>query len=187
MMPKLSAISASFALGLLLLLSGCRSLALSTEPATTGSSPEPTQLAPQNLPISAKIIVRKTTIKLEVAKTNQEQAIGLMLRPSMPTDRGMLFPFNPPQPVQFWMKNTLIPLDMLFLHHGVIKNIQANVPPCKADPCPGYGPASDVPIDQVIELNAGRAATLGLKVGDKLVVQPLTRGASGAIDSAKPK
>ncbi len=101
-----------------------------------------------------------------------------MFRRGMPADRGMLFNFNPPQPAQFWMKNTLIPLDMLFLYQGIIKNIRTKVPPCLADPCPSYGPRLDVTIDQVIELNAGRAATLGLKVGDKLVVQAVSLGRS---------
>jgi uncharacterized protein len=162
----------SYLLILVPMLWSCSSLALS--PLTVPVKSTPTPPVPkleQNLPITAKIVVQKKVISLEVARTKQEHMIGLMSRRSMPIDQGMLFDFGQPQPAQFWMKNTLIPLDMLFLHQGIIKNIQANVPPCKADPCPGYGPKSDVLIDQVIELNAGRAATLGLKVGDKLLVQ----------------
>jgi uncharacterized protein len=163
----------SFLLSLFLLLWGCNSWAV----PQVKNRPVPAQInlsGAQNLPIAAKILVQKTTINLEVANTQQEQRIGLMFRPRMPADRGMLFNFSPPQPAQFWMKNTLIPLDMLFLHQGIIKNIQTNVPPCIADPCPSYGPRWDITIDQVIELNAGRAATLGLKVGDKLVVQAVS-------------
>lgn len=93
-----------------------------------------------------------------------------MNRTSLASDRGMLFPFNPPRPAQFWMKNTLIPLDMLFLRNGVIKSIAKNVPPCKADPCPTYGSPNEE-IDQVIELRGGSALQLGLKVGDRVSVQ----------------
>jgi uncharacterized protein len=153
------------------LLWGCTSLALPPTPSIVPSSSAPLQPSSQNLPITAKIVIRNTTISLEVANTSQEQMIGLMARRQMPINRGMLFNFVPARPAQFWMKNTLIPLDMLFLHQGIIKNIQAKVPPCTADPCSSYGPQPDVIIDQVIELNAGRAANLGLKVGDKLVVQ----------------
>jgi uncharacterized protein len=153
------------------LLWGCTSLALPPTPSIVPSSSAPLQPSSQSLPITAKIVIRNTTISLEVANTSQEQMIGLMARRQMPINRGMLFNFVPARPAQFWMKNTLIPLDMLFLHQGIIKNIQAKVPPCTADPCSSYGPQPDVIIDQVIELNAGRAANLGLKVGDKLVVQ----------------
>jgi hypothetical protein len=67
------------------------------------------------------------------------------------------------------MKNTKIPLDMVFLKDGEVKAIEADVPPCTADPCPSYGP--ETPIDQVIELRGGRAAELGLKVGDRVSVK----------------
>jgi hypothetical protein len=67
------------------------------------------------------------------------------------------------------MKNTKIPLDMVFLRNGEVKAIAANVPPCTAEPCPSYGP--QIPIDQVIELRGGRAAELGLKVGARVSVE----------------
>ncbi len=170
---KLLLVRRSLLLSLFPFLGGCSSAASPPKPVMKSS---PAQIQPsfpgaQNLPIAAQIVVKKKTINLEVANSSQEQAIGLMFRRSMPSDRGMVFNFSKPQPAQFWMKNTLIPLDMLFLNKGIIKNIQIDVPPCKDEPCPSYGPKPDVLIDQVIELNAGRAVTLGLKVGDKLVVQ----------------
>ncbi len=124
----------------------------------------------QILPLSASFKVSDQVIKLEVAKTPDEQEMGLMYRTSLPDDRGMLFAFSPPRPTQFWMKNTLIPLDMLFLRKGAIRAIAANVPPCKSNPCPTYGPRTE-DIDQVIELGAGRAAALGLKVGDRITIE----------------
>ncbi|MCU0549851.1 MAG: DUF192 domain-containing protein [Leptolyngbya sp. Prado105] len=154
---------------------------------TTQAKPSPTQSNPplseeslseeslgQVLPLSAFFQVGNQTIQLEVAKLPEEQVTGLMYRTNLADDRGMLFPFNPPRPTRFWMKNTLIPLDMLFLRNGTIQFISENVPPCKADPCPTYGPETG-DIDQVIELRAGRAAELGLKVGDRLIVKLLQK------------
>jgi uncharacterized membrane protein (UPF0127 family) len=123
----------------------------------------------QVLPISAQVQIANQLISLEVANTPQEQAMGLMYRTSLADDRGMLFAFNPPQPVGFWMKNTKIALDMIFLSNGQVKAIEANVPPCNETPCPTYGPKEI--IDQVIELRGGRAAELGLKVGDRLSIK----------------
>jgi len=161
-------------LGVLLL--GCSAGAsqrLSTEakPSESPAIEAPAAMG-QVLPLTASFKVGDQLIKLEVARTPAEQATGLMYRTSLADDRGMLFPFNPPRPTQFWMKNTLIPLDMLFLRQGEIRVIEANVPPCKADPCPTYGSSTE-DIDQVIELRAGRAAELGLKVGDRITIQQI--------------
>jgi uncharacterized protein len=138
--------------------------AVSRSPEAMGS--------PQSLPTTKKLLVGKRTILLEEAKSQQEQAVGLMFRRSMPLDRGMLFTFSQAGPAKFWMKNTLIPLDIIFLRKGKIENIQLNVPPCKTDPCPNYGPESNVSIDQVLELNAGQAKILGLKEGSQLQFYP---------------
>jgi uncharacterized protein len=127
----------------------------------------------QSLPITAKVTLKGRLIKLEVAKTSQEQATGLMNRTRLASNRGMLFIFDPPRPVGFWMKNTLIPLDMLFIRNGVIQAIAANVPPCKSDPCPSYSPGQ-IDIDQVLELKAGRAKELGVKPGDPIEIEYLT-------------
>lgn len=162
-------------LSLFVLLASCST--------TTQAKPSPTELpsssspaAPlgQVLPLSAFFQVADQTIQLEVARTPAEQAMGLMYRTSLADDRGMVFPFNPPRPAQFWMKNTLIPLDMLFVRDGIIRFVSENVPPCKADPCPIYG-SPTIEIDQVIELRAGRAAELGLKVGDRISIKPLKK------------
>jgi uncharacterized protein len=119
----------------------------------------------QNLPIGAKLIIDNQIIELEIAETLQQQAIGLMYRDFIPPNRGMLFPFYPPQTVSFWMKNVSIPLDMVFVSEGIVKNI-TTAPPCSAEPCPLYN--SNVPIDQVIELAEGRANELNIKIGDRI-------------------
>jgi uncharacterized protein len=122
----------------------------------------------QKLPVTSQFSFKGQTILLEVARTSGEQSTGLMNRTELAHNRGMLFVFSPPRPVSFWMKNTLIPLDMIFVSNGVVKYIGAQILPCKQDPCPSYGPEPKTDIDGVIELRGGRAAELQLKVGDRL-------------------
>ena len=122
-------------------------------------------------PLTAQVTIGTTNILLEVAKTPEAQAQGLMFRTELAGDRGMLFEFEEPRVARFWMKNTLIPLDMIFLRQGKIKRIIANVPPCDADPCPVYGPLTAV--DQVLELKAGQAEALKLAVDQRLEFVPI--------------
>ncbi|MEB3343287.1 DUF192 domain-containing protein [Okeania sp.] len=122
----------------------------------------------QVLPITAQAEISGQVINLEVAKTPQEQAMGLMYRTELADDQGMLFSFDPPRKVNFWMKNCQIYLDMIFIRSGLVKAIAVDVPPCLSDPCPTYG--SGVPVDQVIEVRGRRTTQLGLKVGDQIVI-----------------
>lgn len=111
------------------------------------------------------------TFAVEVATTPLQLHDGLMYRPSMPADSGMVFLFDPPQVVQFWMKNTLIPLDLLFARaDGVIIKIAANRQPHDESLV-----SSDVPVAQVLEINGGEAEKRGLKPGDKIVFKPKRR------------
>jgi uncharacterized membrane protein (UPF0127 family) len=107
------------------------------------------------------------SITAELAITDAERARGLMFREKLLPDQGMLFVFERESAVAFWMKNTLIPLDMLWLDRDRrVVHIEKNVPPCKADPCPSYAPAR--PGLYVLELPAGAADRFGLKAGDRL-------------------
>lgn len=144
------------------LLIGCDSVTTATPQGATNVG--------QSLPVSAQVVIGDRLVGLEVAKTRQQQATGLMGRTSLADDRGMLFEFKPPQPVSFWMKNVRIPLDMIFLRDGKVKAIASSVPPCQAEPCPTYGPGG-ASIDRVIELRGGRAAELGLKVGETVKIE----------------
>ena len=95
-------------------------------------------------------------VDLELALTAEEIANGLMFRPSLADSRGMLFLFEQPRRPAFWMKNMLIPLDLVFLDGtGAVVDVIANVQPCAADPCPNYPPSS--PAQAVLEINAGQS------------------------------
>jgi uncharacterized membrane protein (UPF0127 family) len=111
-----------------------------------------------------------TGLTLELALTLEEIAQGLMFRPSLPDDRGMLFLFEIERKPSFWMKNTIIPLDLVFLDgSGRIVDIIADAQPCAAEPCPQYIP--DHPARAVLEIAAGNAARHGLAAGDLLVFE----------------
>jgi hypothetical protein len=160
-------------LGVGICLLGCVDLPFPPQAENPAPTPTPTPSVPafqgQLLPVTAEVRIGNQVIGLEVAATPSQQQLGLMYRSELAADRGMLFPFVTPQPTRFWMRNVVIPLDMVFLRAGVVQAIFANVPPCTTAVCPTYGP--DGLIDQVIELRGGRAAELGLNVGDRVAVQ----------------
>jgi len=109
------------------------------------------------------------TVKLEVAQTEQEIERGLMYRTSLPEDQGMVFIFNPPRPVNFWMAHCFISLDMLFIKNGKIIKIFENVPPCRAQnerDCPTYPAGAGIEVSEVVELAAGYSKRHNVKVGD---------------------
>jgi uncharacterized membrane protein (UPF0127 family) len=99
---------------------------------------------------------------VEVMRTDAEHEKGLMYRRYLAPDRGMLFEFKAEQQVAFWMKNTYLPLDMLFIaRDGHIVNIVQNAEPLSEDVIPSEGK-----VIGVLEVNGGTAARLGVKVGD---------------------
>jgi uncharacterized protein len=123
--------------------------------------PQPTLPQTPLIVETAKGPVRFT---VEMATTWPEQERGLMFRKSLAPNAGMLFDFVTEQMESFWMKNTLIPLDMVFIRaNGTIARIAANAKPLSEDPVPSYEP-----VRAVLEIAGGRAAELGLKPGDKV-------------------
>lgn len=105
------------------------------------------------------------SFQVEVATNDAERAKGLMFRRELAVNAGMLFDFVTPQPVTMWMKNTLLPLDMLFVaEDGRVVNIAERTVPGSLAAIP-----SDAPVRYVIEVNGGTAARLRLKAGDRVV------------------
>jgi len=102
--------------------------------------------------------------QVEVAADDASRERGLMDRRYMAADHGMLFEFDRDAPVAFWMKNTYIPLDMIFIaSSGVVTHVAANAEPLSERIIPSGGPCV-----AVLELNGGTAASIGLKIGDKI-------------------
>jgi uncharacterized membrane protein (UPF0127 family) len=112
--------------------------------------------------------VRHFHFDVWVADTPARSEQGLMYVRDLPPERGMIFPFTPARVVSFWMKNTYIPLDMLFIAaSGRVLKIIERAPPLKLDLL-----SSDVPVGAVLELRGGEAGLLGLKVGDQVSWRP---------------
>ncbi|GAB4217287.1 MAG: hypothetical protein OHK0012_21320 [Synechococcales cyanobacterium] len=159
-------------IGVELLIPAC---AQSTPPPRSTASP-PTDLRicdparPWDQSFQASVVINGQTIDLEVARTPEEQAQGLMYRTQLPANQGMVFPFDPPQPTQFWMWQTCLNLDIIFVAQERVVHVAADVPPCRQQPCPVYGPPPQQLVDYVVEIQGGLASKLGLKVGDPLPV-----------------
>ncbi len=141
--------------------------------ADSAAQAQAAQGAPARLhPISNMPVVPLTVtgakgvhvFQVEVARSFAEQEKGLMFRTFMGADEGMVFIRTPPDRAQFWMKNTVIPLDLIFVDadHRIL-NIAANAVPYDETPLPAAGVAA-----AVLELNGGRAAELGIAAGDEV-------------------
>jgi uncharacterized membrane protein (UPF0127 family) len=133
-------------------------LALGLAAAAVGATPA---VVPLTLP-SGKVL------QAEVMVSDEDRAMGLMFRPSLPLDRGMIFVFETADFHGIWMKNCRFPIDILWLdEEKKVVHLAESVPPCRSDPCPVYNPMRRAAY--VIELNAGQArrekAVLGAAVG----------------------
>jgi len=114
----------------------------------------------------------RARFQVEIAATQAEQARGLMFRKSLAPDRGMLFVYKRPQPAAYWMKNTLIPLDIIFIQpDGRILSIVRNARPHDETPLPSGGLVLGV-----LEIAGGRAAQLGILPGDRVFHRIFPKG-----------
>jgi len=134
------------------------------------ASPSPPDEAPRTSPAGMDLVrlaihsgTRTHRFTVEVARTPAQQEQGLMNRRALAPDAGMLFPFDPPQPASFWMRNTLIPLDLIFVRpDGSIARIVTGVPLSETHIEVGE------PLTAVLEIPGGRAAQLGIAAGDSV-------------------
>lgn len=125
---------------------------------------------PQFLPVEARwCLPGGRCIGLEVPRGERQFSFGLQLRPALPTLRGMWFDFGSPTLARFWMHRTPEPLDMLFIRDQRVVAIEAKTKPCMHLPCRAYGP--DELVESVVELAAGQAEALGLKVGSEAAIE----------------
>jgi uncharacterized protein len=142
--------------------------ACSPQAAPSAPAPQATVLGvPQSgleavpLTITSASGVHRFTV--EVARTPDQQQHGMMFRTSLAPDRGMIFPYDPPLEVGFWMKNTLIPLDLIFIRaDGTIARISTAIPLSETRVTSGE------PVAAVLEIAGGRAAELGIRPGDRV-------------------
>jgi len=117
------------------------------------------------------VVVEGERFSVEIADDDATRAQGLMFRDEMADDHGMLFIFPNQRPRSFWMKNTRIPLDIIYLDRDLeVVSISADTPPCRSRSgrCPSY--PSEEAAQYVLEINAGLAAELGLEPGDRIEV-----------------
>jgi uncharacterized protein len=116
------------------------------------------------------VVLHGQRFSTEIAADAPSREHGLMMRTTLASDHSMLFVFPLSTPQGFWMKNTLIPLDILYFDtNRRLVSMQLNVPPCKADPCPVY--PSNAPARYVLEISAGTARRIGAEVGDELKIE----------------
>lgn len=150
------------ALGALLALAACTNSEGNSAAASTQAASVHPLSGLRVIPLTVTHAGARHTFRVEVAGTEAEQEKGLMFRTAMGADEGMIFPMHPARPASFWMHNTVIPLDIIYIGtDGRILNIAANAVPYSDSPLYSIGP-----VKGVLELNGGRAAQLGIGAGD---------------------
>lgn len=114
-----------------------------------------------------QVCLRNNCFQVEIADNSIERQQGLMFREQLDKDKGMLFIFDEEGIYPFWMKNTLIPLDMIWINEDKeIVYIENNAQPCKEEVCTSYNPNANA--RYVFEINSGLTNELGIKIGNKL-------------------
>jgi len=166
-------------LALLLVATACNAPAVSSpgsaDPTTTpqaSDAPSACAVDPQLETRTIGIITAEREIELEVemAFTPEQRALGLMNRQSLGDDCGMLFVFEEDADGGFWMKNTLIPLDIAYLDSNATVVSIKRMEPCEADPCPAYEPGQAY--RYALEVNAGALEQWGVSLGDQVKLTP---------------
>ena len=120
--------------------------------------------------LANEVCFKGRCVSVEIVQRQEDLQKGLQFRREMPDNHGMLFVFSENAQHTFWMKDTLIPLDMVWLDYAKrVVYIERNALPCVADPCPVYHPPQNAPgAMYVLEVNANKTARLGIQIGDEL-------------------
>ena len=119
-----------------------------------------------------KICFKENCFNIEIANDNLERQKGLMFREKLCPDCGMLFVFEQEDNYKFWMKNTLIPLDIIYMDKNfVIQYVDYDALPCKIEDCSFYSPPKEIKSKYVLEVNSGVARKFGLKISEKMVLK----------------
>jgi hypothetical protein len=116
------------------------------------------------VPLTISAAEGEVVLQVEIADTPEERAVGLMHRSSLPEDAGMAFLWDEPVEAGFWMKDTLIPLQIAFWGEDGAILALFEMTPCEAEPCETYGP--DEPYAGAVEANSGWFTAHGVEVGD---------------------
>jgi len=125
----------------------------------------PLGAGPEEIPLT---LPSGKVLQVEVMVKDEDRAMGLMFRPSLALDRGMLFLFEHPDFHGIWMKNCKFPIDILWLDEArTVVHLMENAPPCKAEPCPVFEPLRRA--SYVVELNAGQARREKAVVGSSVL------------------
>lgn len=157
-MTKVSAVAA------LLVLAACNGVPAASASGEPGASATRSTAGLEIVPLTIRSQGRVHRFQVEVARTAEQQSQGMMYRERLAPDRGMIFPFDPPRPASFWMKNTPNSLDLIFLGtDGRIESIAADAIPFSEENLRSVGVVSGV-----LEIAGGRAAELGLQAGDSV-------------------
>ena len=139
-------------------------LLVACEARPGGAAQTQTAARADTVPLAIHTNAGIRTLRVEVARTAAQQERGLMYRTELAADGGMIFPFDPPRPATFWMKNTPLPLDMIFIRaDGTIARIAAQTMPYSLDLVD-----SGEPVAAVLEIGGGRAAAAGIREGDRV-------------------
>ena len=138
-----------------------------TQPVQTSTTIESESPPPEPVPLPQAALPDGFMVKLELAATPEETTTGLMFRPSLAADRGMLLLWSDDRLATIWMMNVLIPLDIVFLDDtGEVVYLEVNAQPCSGEPCPRF--TTSRPARAVLEMAAGSASAHGVEVGTRI-------------------
>tara|TARA_B100000315_G_scaffold30922_1_gene26178 strand:- start:295 stop:720 length:426 start_codon:yes stop_codon:yes gene_type:complete len=121
-----------------------------------------------NITEGPSVKIKGRTFSVEVANTEDQRRLGLMHRETLPDNGGMLFVYPSDRQLSVWMKNVMIPLDVLFLNTDGIVIDKATLEPCKNSPCEAFNSTS--PGQYFLEINKGKIEELNINVGDKVEI-----------------